>query len=96
MVVAPRALVAAEVDDVRAVLHVRVLRVVDNAALDEEPDPFGPGAPLAHERAHAEAAVGVVFLAPGDGIMIVPAPPNKSVDREGDRIKRNVWRGRYA
>jgi len=25
----------------------------------------------------------------------VPAPPNKSVDRKGDRIKRNVWRSRY-
>ena len=25
---------------------------------------------------------------------MVPTPPNKSVDRKGDRIKRNIWRSR--
>ena len=65
---------------------------------DEDPELLALGQPRVERQQVLRLASGVLHIlhAAGSPVrVVVPAPPKQSVDRKGDRIKRNVWRCRY-
>ena len=92
---------------VRGRLAHRTRQPVTRTVLWRAPDNHARSAKVVRQqKAHGRVGVGqerAVDRRPGLGanawhavVMVVPVPRNKSVDRKGDRVKRNDWRSTHC